>query len=249
VLIDGRIVSIAKSGFLADTLVIPRSVVGELQFLADNGDPDKRSRARMGLDAITELQNLPGIDVELLQDGSRAREGVDERLLALAKANEASICTIDFNLNKVATVEGIKVLNINELAQGLRMAHLPGEKTQVELVQKGQDARQGVGYLADGTMVVVEHASAHIGSLVDVEVIRSLQTAAGKMMFARLLKAEQPTPKQKKESSVAPRSRPQPKGRQPEQKKVTKTSAPQMKNRSQRDREAAFITLIDGQKD
>lgn len=200
VLIDGRIVSIAKSGFIGDTLVVPRSVVGELQFLADNGDADKRARARMGLDVISELQSLPEVTVELLQDGSRANEGVDERLLTLAKANSASICTIDYNLNKVAVVEGIRVLNINELAQGLRLAHLPGEKIQVDLVQKGQDSHQGVGYLSDGTMVVVEHASSHIGSTVETEVIRSLQTAAGKMMFAKLVKAQTPPQPSKKKS-------------------------------------------------
>lgn len=189
VLMDGRIISIATSGFIGGTLVIPRSVVGELQLLADGSDSDKRSRARYGLDVVTDLQKLEGIHVELLQDGSRAKEGVDERLLTLAKQHTASICTLDFNLNKVAAVEGIQVLNINELAQGLRMSHLPGDHVMIELVQKGQDAHQAVGYLPDGTMVVVEQSSAHIGKTVTVEVIRSLQTAAGKMMFARRLDA------------------------------------------------------------
>ena len=150
VLMDGRILGVASSGFIGDTLVIPRSVVGELQFLADNADADKRARARYGLDVVSQLQAMDGVDVELLQDGSRAREGVDNQLLKLAKENNASICTIDYNLNKVAVVEGIKVLNINELAQGLRMAHLPGEQMIIEIVQKGQDQHQGVGYLPDG---------------------------------------------------------------------------------------------------
>lgn len=185
VLMDGRVLGVAKSGFMGGTLVIPRSVVGELQFLADNADADKRSRARYGLDVVSQLQAMDGVDVELLQDGSRAKDGVDNQLLKLAKENASSICTIDYNLNKVAVVEGIQVLNINELAQGLRMAHLPGETMLVELVQKGQDSHQGVGYLADGTMVVVEQASGQIGQTVQVEVTRSLQTAAGKMMFAR----------------------------------------------------------------
>ncbi|AGL61756.1 putative PilT domain containing protein [Candidatus Saccharimonas aalborgensis] len=185
VLMDGRITSIASTGFMGGALVIPRSVVGELQFLADNADADKRARARRGLDVITELQAMPMVTVEVLQDGSKAQEGVDERLLSLAKQYTAVICTIDYNLNKVAAVEGIPVLNINELAQSLRMAYLPGEHMMVELVQKGQDSHQGVGYLADGTMVVVEQASNLIGQTVSVEVIRSLQTAAGKMMFAR----------------------------------------------------------------
>lgn len=185
VIMDGRIVSIAATGFIGGTLVIPRSVVGELQFLADNADNDKRARARHGLDVVSQLQGMDGVDVELLQDGSRAKDGVDNQLLALAKQNNAVICTLDFNLNKVAVVEGIQVLNINELAQSLRMAHLPGEQLVVELVQKGQDAHQGVGYLPDGTMVVVEQGSSQIGQSVTVEVVRSLQTAAGKMMFAR----------------------------------------------------------------
>lgn len=201
VVMDGRILGVAKSGFIGGTLVIPRSVVGELQFLADNADADKRARARYGLDVVSELQAMDGVDVELLQDGSRAKEGVDNQLLKLAKENNSSICTIDYNLNKVAVVEGIQVLNINELAQGLRMAHLPGENMVVDLVQKGQDNHQGVGYLADGTMVVVEQASGQIGQSVQVEVTRSLQTAAGKMMFAR--KIEQKQPKQ------IPQNRPQ----------------------------------------
>ena len=190
VLMDGRIIPIAAAGFLQVKVVIPRTVVGELQFLADNADAEKRARARRGLDVVTELQNMPGLSVELLQDGSKAREGVDERLLTLAKRHRAAICTVDYNLNKVAVVEGVTVLNINELAQSLRMAHLPGEQMLLELVQKGQEQHQAVGYLPDGTMVVVEHASAKIGQMVQVEVVRSLQTAAGKMMFARQVDAK-----------------------------------------------------------
>jgi len=197
VLIDGRIIAVAKSGFVSDTLVIPRSVVGELQFLADNADHDKRARARYGLDVVSELQNLPEVTVEILQDSNTASEGVDNRLLSLAKKHGAAVCTIDYNLNKVAIVEGIVVLNVNELAQSLRMAYLPGEHLLLELVQKGQDAHQGVGYLPDGTMVVVEHSSKYIGQSVEVEFIRSLQTAAGKMMFARRIEANQPAKQQR----------------------------------------------------
>lgn len=186
VLMDGRITGLAATGFIGGTLVVPRSVIGELQFLADHADADKRSRARQGLDIVSELQNMEKVDVEILQDGSKAEEGVDERLLTLAKQHGAVICTLDFNLNKVAVVEGITVLNINELAQSLRLMHLPGEQIMIELNQKGQDAHQGVGYMPDGTMVVVEHARKYIGQTVGIEVVRSLQTAAGKMMFARL---------------------------------------------------------------
>ncbi|MEO8691785.1 MAG: PIN domain-containing protein [Candidatus Saccharimonas sp.] len=185
VLMDGRIIGIAATGFIGGTLVIPRSVVGELQLLADGSDSDKRSRARYGLDIVAELQKLENVEVEILQDGDRANEGVDNRLLSLAKQHNAVICTLDYNLNKVAAVEGIFVLNINELAQSLRMSYLPGDEAVIELVQKGQESHQAVGYLADGTMVVTENSSAYLGKTVHVIVTRSLQTAAGKMMFAK----------------------------------------------------------------
>jgi hypothetical protein len=128
---------------------------------------------------------MPGVKVEIFQDGSKAEEGVDERLLKLAKQYKGAICTIDYNLNKVAQVENIKVLNVNDLAMSLRMSYLPGEKILLELTQKGQDNHQAIGHLTDGTMVVVEHASKFIGKTVEIEFIRSLQTAAGKMMFAK----------------------------------------------------------------
>ena len=187
VLIDGRIISIAESGFITSTLFVPRSVVGELQFLADHADTEKRSRARHGLDIVSELQAMTNVNVEIFSDGTKAEEGVDNRLLKLAKEYNGAICTIDFNLNKVAQVEGIPVLNVNDLAKTLRMAYLPGEKTRLELTQKGNDSHQAVGHLADGTMVVVEHANGQIGKIVEIEFIRGLQTAAGKMMFARLV--------------------------------------------------------------
>lgn len=219
VLIDGRIIAIAKSGFVGDTLVVPRSVVGELQFLADNADHEKRARARYGLDVVSDLQSIPHVTVEIFQDGSKAEEGVDERLLSLAKKYNAAVCTIDYNLNKVAVVEGITVLNVNELAQSLRMAHLPGERMVLELVQKGQDAHQGVGYLSDGTMVVVEHASKHIGQSVEIEFIRSLQTAAGKMMFARRVEKD----------SLPPNNRPA--GKKPQKQVTNKQSSTQNQSR------------------
>lgn len=187
VLIDGRIISIAESGFITSTLFIPRSVVGELQFLADNADTEKRSRARHGLDIVKELQAMANVKVEIFNDGTKAEEGVDNRLLKLAKQYNGAICTIDFNLNKVAQVESIPVLNVNDLAKTLRMSYLPGEKIKLELTQKGNDQHQGIGHLDDGTMVVVEHASSQIGKIVEIEFIRGLQTAAGKMMFARLV--------------------------------------------------------------
>ena len=263
VLMDGRIVGVAKSGFMGGTLVIPRSVVGELQFLADNADADKRARARFGLDVVSQLQAMDGVDVELLQDGSRAKEGVDNQLLKLAKQNNASVCTIDYNLNKVAVVEGIQVLNINELAQGLRMAHLPGDQMMIEVVQKGQDSHQGVGYLADGTMVVIEQASTQIGQVVQVEVVRSLQTAAGKMMFARRVAAEKkdqpkaprhhaakqaPAPKDKRVAEHKPVSQPQPKhNRAPGTAQSNRGRTPR-KNSQRVDHESNLIHLVQGQK-
>jgi rRNA-processing protein FCF1 len=224
VLIDGRIIAVAKSGFIGDTLVIPRSVVGELQFLADNADHDKRARARYGLDVVSELQNMPHVNVEILQDGSKAEEGVDERLLTLAKKYQAVVCTIDYNLNKVAVVEGITVLNVNELAQSLRMAYLPGEKMILELVQKGQDAHQGVGYLPDGTMVVVENASKNISQSIEIEFIRSLQTAAGKMMFAKPVNHSKP--------ANSPQAKPSGKKPMPQQPQTKPTADPSPKQSS-----------------
>lgn len=185
VLIDGRIVSIAQSGFIPDGFVIPRSVIGELQFLADNADHEKRMRARHGLDVAHQLIGLDSVQIDLYQDSTKAEEGVDNRLLELAKKHSGSICTIDYNLNKVAKVEGIGVLNVNELNKDLRTAYLPGEQAEVAISQKGQDNSQGVGYLQDGTMVVVDNASRSIGKSIEVEFTRMLQTDAGRMMFAK----------------------------------------------------------------
>ena len=250
VLMDGRITAVAKTGFIGDTLVIPRSVVGELQFLADHADSDKRARARYGLDVVTELQAMDEVEVELLQDGSKAREGVDERLLSLAKQHGAWLLTIDYNLNKVAAVEGIGVLNINELAQSIRMAHLPGEHLTLALLQKGQDAHQAVGHLPDGTMVVVEQASSQLGRTCEVEIIRNLQTAAGKMIFAKLVKkpATQPakthsaeTPSKKAVAQEEPATQPKPaktsRSRQPAQARVT--TAPAEKTDKKNDQPAS----------
>ncbi len=188
VLIDGRILAVASAGFINDRLCIPQSVISELQYMADGSDNEKRTRARHGLDVISLLQDMPDVKVEIFHDGSKAEEGVDERLLKLAKKYHGSICTIDYNLNKVAKVEKVNILNINDLAMSLRMTYLPGEKALIDLTAKGQDSHQAVGHLSDGTMVVVEHAKSLIGKTVEVEFIRSLQTAAGKMMFAKTTK-------------------------------------------------------------
>ncbi len=227
VLIDGRIVAIAESGFLTRPLYIPRSVVGELQFLADNADSEKRSRARHGLDVIHQLQESKAVTTVIFADSTRAEDGVDNRLLELAKKHGGALCTIDYNLNKVALVEGIEVLNVNDLAKTLRMSYLPGEKLRIELSQKGNDAHQAVGHLADGTMVVVEHASKYIGSVAEVEFVRSLQTAAGKMMFAKLAQpragASSKPPKQQPQQQPK-REKPQrPAGRAPQAQRAPRT--------------------------
>lgn len=185
ILIDGRFLAVAKTGFINFDILIPRSVVGELQILADGGDDEKRARARYGLDVISRLQEISSLNVSILADSNSAAEGVDNRLLSLAKKMNARILTADYNLNKVAKVEGIEVLNINELVQSVRADFLPGEKLMLEIASRGSEKKQGVGHLPDGTMVVVENAESLVGATIEVEFIRSLQTAAGKMMFAR----------------------------------------------------------------
>lgn len=185
VLIDGRIVSIAHSGLVSAKLIVPSSVVRELQFMADKADHDKRERARYGLDVITQLQTTDGVRLEVIDDGKISEHGVDEQLLELAQRWRSKLCTIDYNLNKSARARGVEVVNINELAHALRVMYLPGEKLEVKLQQQGQDSHQAVGYLDDGTMVVVDQAKEYIGQTIAVEATRILQTAAGKMMFAK----------------------------------------------------------------
>lgn len=184
-IMDGRIVDIARTGIITAELIVPRSVIRELQLLADKADHDKRMRARRGLENVRDLQKLETVGVTVINDGYVDSGGVDERLLELAKRYEASIATTDYNLNKVAKVVGITVVNVNELAQLLRAQHLPGELFDIELIQAGANRDQAVGYLADGTMVVVENAKNQIGKTIAVEVVRNLQTEAGRMMFAK----------------------------------------------------------------
>lgn len=186
-IMDGRIVDVAKTGIITAELIIPRSVVRELQLLADKADHDKRVRARKGLDNIRELQRLDSVSVVVVNDGLVDSGGVDERLLELAQKYDAAIATTDYNLNKVAKVINVTVINVNELAQMLRAQLLPGETVEIELIQAGNNREQAVGYLEDGTMVVVEDARNQIGQKVRVEIVRSLQTEAGRMMFAKKL--------------------------------------------------------------
>lgn len=205
VLIDGRILPIARSGLVTAPVVIPRSVVRELQYMADKADHDKRERAREGLAMIEQLQQIESLQVQVINDPDLQNGGVDERLVELAISSGARLCTIDYNLNKAARVQGVQVVNINELAHALRVVHLPGEKVELKLVQPGQESRQAVGYLDDGTMVVVDDAKAQIGQMVTVEVTRVLQTAAGKMFFAKKVGTKDPAVSAAKPKKFAPK--------------------------------------------
>ena len=183
-LMDGRILEVAKTGFIADDLIIPRSVIRELQLLADGKDAEKRTRARFGMDVANDLERVEYCNVTILQD-ALDRTPVDERLLQLAKDNHGTIITTDFNLGKVASTEHIDVLNVNDLAMVLRSEYLPGDKFTIKITAEGSNPKQGVGHLLDGTMVVVDEASNKIGQELEIEAVRYLQTAAGRMMFAK----------------------------------------------------------------
>jgi uncharacterized protein YacL len=189
-LIDGRILELSKSGFVPDELIIPEFIIHELQMLADGSDSRKRSRARYGLDVVKELQNSPNCKVVINKIDIKNEIYTDDKLVKLAKKLDLPLYTTDYNLNKVAEISGVTVLNVNELAQQLRPEILPGEQESIKLVQKGSSQLQAVGYLDDGTMVVVSNGAKMIGKTVQVEISRSLQTAAGKMLFAELVSSK-----------------------------------------------------------
>lgn len=186
VLIDKRVVAIASSGFLPQKIIVPRFVLAELQAIADSKDGDRRDKGRRGLLAVDELKKLKRGDLSVVSDDFPNIQEVDQKLIKLSKKRNASLLTTDYNLNKVASTEGVVVLNINDLAAGLRPDHLPGEELKVKIVHIGKDKTQGVGYLEDGTMIVVEAGSKYLGKDVNVKVSRALQTSAGKMFFARI---------------------------------------------------------------
>ncbi len=185
-IIDGRILELTASGFMPENLVIPQFVLAELQMLADGKDPHKRERARYGLDVVKQLQESKNCKVRIERGAFEQIAEVDDKLVALAKQLKARLYTTDYNLNKVADIEGITVLNVNELAQQMRPIVLPGETRQVKIIQKGSSPKQGVGYLDDGTMVVVDNAAGKIGKSVSVTFSKTFQTQAGKMLFAEL---------------------------------------------------------------
>jgi uncharacterized protein YacL len=187
VLIDGRITDIVQTGFMPYRMVVPRFVLAELQNIADSTDSDRRARGRRGLDAVEKLRKEKEIKSELVGEDFPEIDAVDAKLVALAKKHKAGLLTTDFNLNKRATAEGVKVLNINELSQSLRPVILPGEELDVKVVHTGKEKSQGVGYMPDGTMIVVEKGDRLIDKTVHVKITRALQTAAGKMFFAKVI--------------------------------------------------------------
>lgn len=188
-LIDGRIVEIVRAGFVADELVVPQFVLNELQMLADGNDSHKRERARYGLDIAHELQDSAPMRVSIDRTVLPNIPTTDDKLVQLAKQLHAQLYTTDYNLSKVAAVEGVQVLNVNELAQALRPITLPGETLQIKIIQKGSNRDQGVGYLDDGTMIVIEGGAKHVGREMPVMVTRMHQTVAGKMVFGQVREA------------------------------------------------------------
>ena len=186
VIIDGRIADICKTGFLDGKFIVPRFVLKELQQIADSSDSLKRERGRRGLDILGKLQKSPNIDVKIHNEDFADIREVDLKLVKLAKVLGAKIFTNDYNLNKVSEIQGIRVLNVNELANALRPVVLPGEKLEIRLIKEGKEYNQAVGYLEDGTMVVVDNGRRFIGQNVNPVVGSVLQTAAGRMIFAKL---------------------------------------------------------------
>jgi uncharacterized protein YacL len=190
VIIDGRIADICETGFMDGTLVIPQFVLKELQLVADSSDSMKRNRGRRGLDILQKIQKMSGLEVMISDvDFPEVRE-VDLKLIELARTLQGKIVTNDFNLNKVAQLRGVEVLNINELANSLKPVVLPGELMKVFILKEGKEYNQGVAYLDDGTMVVVDNARKAIGKTIDVVVTSVLQTTAGKMIFGRYLEQQ-----------------------------------------------------------
>ncbi len=190
VIIDGRIADIARTGFLVGTLLIPRFVLNELQFIADSSDNLRRQRGRRGIEVISQLQKDTSTPLRISDMDVEGVREVDDKLVVLARQLKCPILTNDYNLNRIAELQGVSVLNVNELANAVKLVFLPGESIEVNVIQEGKEAGQGVGYLDDGTMVVVEDGRNHLNKKINVTVTKVLQTAAGRMIFARLEKAE-----------------------------------------------------------
>lgn len=189
VIIDGRIVDICETGIIDQKLIVPRFVLLELQAVADSNDRLKRNRGRRGLDVVNKLQTQPNIDLEVYDarlSPAEEAEGVDLKLLSLAQQMNGRVATNDYNLNKLAKVRGVHVININDLANALKPVVLPGEGMTVKVIKPGEEPGQGIGYLDDGTMVVIEQGRPHLGETVEVAVTSTLQTSAGRMIFGRV---------------------------------------------------------------
>ncbi len=184
-IIDGRILEVVKSNFIFGLIMVPKFVLIELQQVADSSDDLKRQRGRRGFEILEELKKVKGAKVDIW-DKDQSGKSVDEKLINLAKSLHGRIVTCDFNLNKVASVSNISVLNVNDLANGLKTVALPGENLEIKIVHLGKDRDQGIGYLPDGTMVVVAEAVDRIGQTVKIEVTKNIQIPAGRMIFARL---------------------------------------------------------------
>lgn len=185
VIIDGRIFDICQTGFIEGTLVIPNFVLAELRHIADSSDNLKRNRGRRGLDILNKIQKELKVDVEISEKDFPEIAEVDSKLLKLAQVLNGKVITNDYNLNKVAEFQGVPVLNINELANAVKPVVLPGEEMNIQIVKDGKEANQGIAYFDDGTMIVVEGGKRHIGEFADVIVTSVLQTAAGRMIFAK----------------------------------------------------------------
>lgn len=186
VIIDGRVADIAKTGFLPGTLLIPRFVLNELQYIADSPDGLRRQRGRRGMEVLAELQKLPNVLVRISDINAEGVREVDDKLVVLARQLKCPILTNDYNLNRVAELQGVTILNINELANAVKSVVLPAERMTINIFQEGKEHGQGVGYMDDGTMVVVENGHDYIGEYKEVVVTKVLQTAAGRMIFARV---------------------------------------------------------------
>ncbi|MCL4858822.1 MAG: PIN domain nuclease [Caldilineaceae bacterium] len=184
VIIDGRIADVARTGFVPGTLTVPRFVLNELQYIADSPDALRRNRGRRGLEMLSRLQNSPEIDIEFIDEDPLDTNQVDDKLISLALSKHAAIVTNDYNLNRVARLQGVKILNINELANSVKAVFLPGEEIPLKIIQEGKEVGQGVGYLEDGTMVVVENGRRFLNQEVLVQVTKVLQTNAGRLIFA-----------------------------------------------------------------
>ncbi|MGB5933180.1 MAG: PIN domain-containing protein [Anaerolineae bacterium] len=185
VIIDGRIADISQTGFIGGTMLVPRFILDELQYVADSPDTLRRNRGRRGLDMLNKLQKESVVPIRITDMDVEDIRDVDGKLVKLAKTLRCPIVTNDYNLNRVAELQGVRVLNINELANAVKAVYLPGESLRLHILQEGKEPGQGVGYLDDGTMVVVENGRQYIGSSIDVVVTRVLQTVAGRMIFAR----------------------------------------------------------------